>query len=320
MKKNGFLRKVAILVLLIGAGLFGVYRYGPNVNVYLFPPSPQQYGTVILQKLDQFGLYAHGDKWDKSYKSSLRAIKKSSSYVETRKILSDSLSVAGGNHSSLWAKDDLNKAVQNNSFPETKLLDKETLYLKLPEFIGADEEQMTKYAKTIHKASQSNAVKQVIVDLSNNRGGNMAPMLIGITNLLPDGTLFTFESRDNQKTKVVLKNNSLKDHTMIDIGTITKKKNIPVAIITNENTASSGELVALAFKGLKNVRYFGHATAGYTSVNRSIYLYDGAVLNITNARVISRDKVVYENQAILPNQETNEPIAAAQKWFKNLKH
>ncbi|MDY3042303.1 MAG: hypothetical protein SOR27_06715, partial [Streptococcus pluranimalium] len=108
MKKNGFLRKVAILVLLIGAGLFWVYRYGPNVNVYLFPPSPQQYGTVILQKLDQFGLYAHGEKWDKSYKSSLRAIKKSSSYVETRKILSDSLSVAGGNHSSLWAKDDLN--------------------------------------------------------------------------------------------------------------------------------------------------------------------------------------------------------------------
>lgn len=44
-------------------------------------------------------------------------------------------------------------------------------------------------------------------------------------------------------------------------------ENLPIAILTDEWTASSGEAVLLAFRGMENVRTFGAANAGYAGVN-----------------------------------------------------
>lgn len=56
-------------------------------------------------------------------------------------------------------------------------------------------------------------------------------------------------------------------------------KNAPkIAVIIGNNTASSGEAVAVAFSGQKNVRFFGQHTARCTNATYPFLLSDGACL------------------------------------------
>lgn len=45
----------------------------------------------------------------------------------------------------------------------------------------------------------------MIIDLRENRGGNMYPMLAGLSSLLPEGDLFSFAYRSGQKQVLSLK-------------------------------------------------------------------------------------------------------------------
>ena len=61
MKK--FLKVTGVLFLLvILAGLFLIYRYGPNFNVYLVPPSVEKYTQTALQFMEQ-GYFTDSDHW-----------------------------------------------------------------------------------------------------------------------------------------------------------------------------------------------------------------------------------------------------------------
>jgi C-terminal processing protease CtpA/Prc len=56
-----------------------------------------------------------------------------------------------------------------------------------------------------------------------------------------------------------------------------------VALLVGRETASSGEMLLLAFLGRQSVRSFGDSTAGRNSVNTSVPLSDGATLIVTSA-------------------------------------
>ena len=61
------------------------------------------------------------------------------------------------------------------------------------------------------------------------------------------------------------------------------KFRVPVAILTSNVTASSGEATLLSFRGLENTRTFGQPSAGYASGNLIIDMPDGAGLMVTTA-------------------------------------
>ncbi len=94
----------------------------------------------------------------------------------------------------------------------------------------------------------------------------------------------------------------------------------PVAVLTDRSTASSGEAVAVAFRGLRNARSFGEATAGLSSANENYTLPDSAMILLTVALDADRTGTVYGGP-LAPDEPVpgapgaDAPLAAALRWL-----
>ena len=186
------------------------------------------------------------------------------------------------------------------------------LYLKVPAFTG-DAQAAKAYAEKLSAALRKDDYQAVVVDLIDNTGGNMYPMIAGLSSLLPDEDLFQFVEKNGSKS-AVSRSDILKQFGLEQ--TDEKAKKVPIAVLTNERTGSSGEMTVLAFKGLENVKIFGQPTASYTTGNNYYQLYDGAVLLLTTSSILDRTGKLYENEAIQPDVLTDQPLEEAESWLK----
>lgn len=139
------------------------------------------------------------------------------------------------------------------------------------------------YARTLAQgladalSSEQGAACGVVVDWRGNTGGDMGRMVGGISPLLPDGTALTFQGR-KLDTAVTITGNSVRGGgTPTDVSEYTSQKfHVPMAVLVDESTGSSGEATMLAFCGLDNSRSFGRPMAGYASANIPVDYPDGA--------------------------------------------
>ena len=84
----------------------------------------------------------------------------------------------------------------------------------------------------------------------------------------------------------------------------------PVSVLVDGGTASAGEAVAVAFRGVPDVRSYGSPTLGMSSSNETVPLPDGAVLNVTTSRFADRNGQVYGSR-ISPDVPTDDPLSMA---------
>ncbi len=143
-----------------------------------------------------------------------------------------------------------------------------------------------------------------MVDLRGNTGGNMWSMLAALSPLLGSGELGYFVGADGSRRPWKLKD------PMRCNGELS-----PVAILIDAQTASAGEMTAIAFLGRDNVRTFGETSAGRTTSISSRRLPDGAALQLVTAFTENRGGVRYGN--LVPDVETNSSDAfrAAEQWL-----
>jgi carboxyl-terminal processing protease len=99
-----------------------------------------------------------------------------------------------------------------------------------------------------------------------------------------------------------------------------KRMSSPIAVLIDSLTASSGEMTAISFIGLRNVRTFGQPSAGYTSANGTYRLSNGAILQLANAYAADRKKNTYKER-IYPNvhigentKTADDTLEAAMEW------
>lgn len=315
MKKSKVYSVCAALALSLSLLIGAVLYLGPKSNFYLIPPSPRTYGQIALKQMDSMGLYAQGDDWNKAKKSAEKELKTVSTYSQARKVLSKVVKEAGGKHSFIQSKQEISQTKAKKQLPTVKMLEQQTLLVTLPEFLGSDPKEMAKYADVLNNHLSYDHYKAVIINLANNGGGNMAPMLIGLSSLLPDGKLFSSQDKYQQKTDYLLAKNKLKNQAKIKLQKAIHKQKVPIALVINGKTASSAEMVALSFKGLEKTRYFGVNSASYTTVNMTFPLYDGAEMMLSIAKTIDRNGQSYENQPIIPDQVSSTALEDAQKWL-----
>lgn len=307
------------LALIIAATLTVVAKYGPDFGLYLVPPSAERYGKDALATIGKNGIYSGSDEWKSTYEECLKMIENAESYEDTYPAIKKALSVCGGKHSILMTKSESQST--SDSYDEvlpTVSLNGDIAVIKLPDFLGTAEAGR-KYAKVAEDFIHENRdkINGVVLDLRGNTGGDMGPMATAVSSLLPDGELIYYHYRSYDVPV------TLKDGVISNAGTGGKslypdeKLKVPVAILTDDMTASSGEALTLCFRELENTRTFGAPTAGYTSVNMLYNLYDGAQLYLTVAFDKARTGEVFEETRIEPDVATDSPLEAALEWLRS---
>lgn len=199
--------------------------------------------------------------------------------------------------------------------PVVKLLPGGRGYVLIPGFAGRNDDDIGRFVKSVSdgmKAISSDATAGWIVDLRENSGGNMWPMLTALTPLLGTGTLGGFRGRDGQSRPWVVPGN--------DTGLALT--DAPVAVLLGNKTNSAGEAVAVAFHGRPRTRTFGQRTAGRSTSNASYPLPDGSQLLLTTAVTVCRDGTAFggaiEPDVAVPPADSggNDPvIEAAILWL-----
>ena len=306
------------LIIIIAAALAVVMKYGPTFGFYLVPPSAETYGKNALSTIDKNGIFAGSDEWKNTYNECLKMIENAKSYDDTYDAIRKALSVGGGKHSMLMTKSESQNTTESyDEVLPTVSLDGNIAIIKLPDFLGTAEAGQ-KYAKVAEDFIHENRdkIKGVVLDLRGNTGGDMGPMATAVSSLLPDGELVYYHYR-SYDIPVTLKNG-----VVSNAGTGGKslypdeKLDIPVAILTDDMTASSGEALTLCFRGLENTRTFGAPTAGYTSVNMLYNMYDGAQMYLTVAFDKARTGEIFKETPIEPDVITDSPLEAALEWLR----
>ena len=306
------------LIIIIAAALAVVMKYGPTFGFYLVPPSAETYGKNALSTIDKNGIFAGNDEWKSTYNECLKMIENAKSYDDTYDAIRKALSVGGGKHSMLMTKSESQDTTESyDEVLPTVSLDGDIAIIKLPDFLGTAEAGQ-KYAKVAEDFIHENRdkIKGVVLDLRGITGGDMGPMATAVSSLLPDGELVYYHYR-SYDVPVTLKNG-----VVSNAGTGGKslypeeKLNVPVAILTDDMTASSGEALTLCFRGLENTRTFGAPTAGYTSVNMLYNMYDGAQMYLTVAFDKARTGEIFKETPIEPDVATDSPLEAALEWLR----
>jgi hypothetical protein len=188
-------------------------------------------------------------------------------------------------------------------------------------FCMGNEQLKTNYINSvIDKIAKQDKLnlKGWIVDLRGNFGGDMVPMLVAVGPILGEGVLGYFFYPDSSFFTWNYKNGYLYDENGIWWEQPTthyhlKSPNPYVAILTDNITASSGEAVAIAFKGRNKTKSFGKPTFGVSTSNRSHTLSDGSRINLTVSVFADRNKTkyghsVYPDVACNENKTLNEAI------------
>ena len=280
------------------------------------PNNPQQYATYVLDLIEVYGIYADKPEFAQARKDAEVKVKDAKTVKDTYSVLNDVARVAGGKHSSFRPpEDNISGTKDNTELPKVTAADG-IVTAKLPSLAGGPIGQ--EYADTAAKGLVDNMPNScgAIIDVRDNDGGDMGPMLAGVSSLLPDGTVMQFKNRYTT-TDVKIDGSSVTgggtNTTAASKGKFTNK---PVAILTNKDTASSAEATVLSFRGLSNARTFGQPTAGFTSANVPIEMPDGASLVITMAKDVARTGEEFAEEPINPDVTTDKPAEEAAAWLK----
>ncbi|MEU4673287.1 S41 family peptidase [Amycolatopsis sp. NPDC023774] len=198
--------------------------------------------------------------------------------------------------------------------------------LTVPEFHQDPADERRYVAAGIAAAQSAEARRPCgwIVDLRDNGGGDMVPMLTVVAPLLDEGVLGSFKGLDGAASWILRAGRVLVPGRLA-VDPVNPLRlagpRPPVAVLTSARTGSSGEATLIAFRGLARATTFGQATAGFATGNAVFRLSDGAELVVTTVQEMDLAGRVYGNTPIEPDHPlpatatTDEVIAAASAWL-----
>ena len=227
------------------------------------------------------------------------AIEKSKSVKsikEVTSILYNIFDKAKDNHSFIMnekvAKDIYSNRQKYESI-KFRLIKNKIGYISIPNFVGNDSLQL-KFAQEIQnriKELDKNNLEYWIIDLTNNGGGNMFPMCLGLSPILHND-IFGYFLKNGKYKKWFFENNAIyeNDKKLLELkqSYSLKNKKIKISILIGNKTASSGEMTAIMFKGFKNVKFYGKDTAGFLTANSIFEMCDGSKLVLSTS--VSTDR------------------------------
>ncbi len=191
-------------------------------------------------------------------------------------------------------------------------------YVSVPGYVGVNPARMRAFADELNSRIANLAANKPcgwIVDLRENDGGGMYPMIAGLVSLLaddqPQTILGHFVSSETKLPWLIANGEAQSGNARVGVsnfsGPVDNGKAY-VAVLTGPRTASSGEAVVVSFRERANTRSFGEATRGLSTGNESVALSDGAMLHITSVVFADRKGTIYGGKI-----EPDVKIASATK-------
>lgn len=312
---------LGLIFLVLAAATF--YLHGPTLTAkltgtarFLGTDTPKRYTETVLELAD-LGVYANSPEYSAARSAALDAASSATSREELYPLLDAAVNAAGGKHSALLRPDEETTSVETKDSPVGVEMDGQVAIATVPAISRHHDGQ--RYADTLGAglgAARDSGACGAIVDLRGNTGGNMYPMLAGVSPLLPDGPAFFFQFAAGDMA-VEIAGNSVSGAGMT-LSDSAGKWDAPVAVLVDDRTGSSGEAAMLAFRGLDRSRSFGSPTAGYASSNGVFDFPDGSALVITQAWDKARTGEVFGEDPVAPDTETHPDSAmpAAKEWLR----
>lgn len=182
-------------------------------------------------------------------------------------------------------------------------------FVTIPGFQSGEKEEEAKYATLVQQLIRDLDAQNPcgwIVDLRENTGGNMWPMLAGIGPILGEGRAGAFVDADGYQVDWSYNNGQalLGDAVVIQVNGPAyqlKASSPPVAVLTGVNTASAGEAIVVSFRGRPHTRSFGLYTTGLSTGNAGFPMSDDAVIYLTVGVDADRTGQVYGDR-IYPDE------------------
>jgi hypothetical protein len=210
--------------------------------------------------------------------------------------------------------------------PSGALLDQAVGYVRVPGFAGGSPMSQVQFADRLQGLLEylgASATCGWILDLRENTGGNLWPMLAGIGPLLGDGDAGASVYPDGRNVPFWYRDGKagFGDYVQLRVSRAPYRSSMPsapLALLIGRSTASSGEVLVAALSRREHVRSFGVPTRGLSAGNRTFELSDGAALVMTVAATVDRAGRIYAGP-IEPDERVtgDEPVlTAALAWLK----
>ena len=158
--------------------------------------------------------------------------------------------------------------IPQNSIDVFYMVDDTTGYIKLSKF------SRSTYAEFMSAMDilQKDGMKRLVFDLRDNLGGYLDPSLLIANEFLPVGDLIVYmEGRVRKRENIHADGRG-------------KYKNIELAILINESSASSSEILAGAIQDNDRGTIYGRRSFGKGLVQEPIYYSDGSGIRLTIAK------------------------------------
>lgn len=323
-----------ILLLVLLATACGPVTPAPTYTQVILPTvtastslnQAQQYLLAALNIIQNNALNNSKLDWVQVRADAFAATKDAKTPADTYDTIRDVLKQLNDHHSFFVTPEDAkqmnNSTTEDYPAPKGKILEDRVGYVAIFQFNGQAEDEVNKYADEIQSFIMEQAKQPAcgwIVDLSEDLGGNMYPMIAGLGALVGEGDLGSFKDAKGQITKW-----SYHDGKSWDGNTALAKvshpefllnpEKTPVAVLIGANTASSGEATALSFRGRPNTRFFGQASYGLTTGNEGFELNDGAIIILTTVVELDRTGKEYGG-SISPDFFTSNAESDAIDWL-----
>ena len=168
---------------------------------------------------------------------------------------------------------------------DSEMLHDQIGYIKLLEF---DEVTAEQFRAALDQLEEQE-MEKLIIDVRDNPGGVLQTVCDMLDELLPEGLIVYTEDKDGNK----------KEYTSDGEHQFTK----PLAVLTNENSASASEIFAGAIQDYSLGTIVGTTTFGKGIVQRIFYLSDGTGVKLTVAKYYTPKGHDIHKKGITPDVE-----------------
>ena len=169
---------------------------------------------------------------------------------------------------------------------EGEMLDDGIGYIQITEFQDKTDEQFEVMVKQL----QTQGAKGLIIDVRANPGGLLNSVVKLLDQILPEGLLVYVEDKYGNRDEYTSGASCL---------------DLPIVVLTDENSASASEIFAGALKDYEYATLVGKTTYGKGIVQNIIRLSDGDAMKITTAKYFTPKGNDIHKIGVVPDVEVD---------------